>query len=644
LIQVHVDDERTQICFQSTSNLASIRELDRLQEILHQQIKSGLAERSSIEVLNVKVAGFLQRHDLLYSHLERYHGNYEFDEEFFELLDWAKVVLGDEPRLAPLSADDALGALERAGWDVDARHPADFQLRNLTALSHHPNAAFFSVPGAGKTVEALAFAHATSAERPPFCLIVAPRNAYGSWEHEIDACFLNDVESSVFRAVGGEEELRDVMFTVSPPRFVLVNYNRLHTRNSFFIGYLRHLEHLGHERVLILDESHHFKGGKSFANSVLQVAFHADRRIVLSGTPMPRHTEDLVPQFQALLPMNIQDIDASTVLDVSRNRFQRTTKNDLGLLSPNISYRAVEMTPTQHEVYQMLTDFYAREANSKGSTRTHAEFSRLGRILVYLLMQVANPTLIQSLVTQGLEPGNLDLRNRIMELNKNQPHQEDPRGPKFTWTAARARQLAAAGHKVLIWTSYVQNVEGLAEELEDLNAVYIHGGVGTDEFAGISTDEIYDTDDESNGEEETREAVIRRFKEDPSCWVLVANPAAAGEGISLHDVCHHAIFLDRNFDATKFMQAIDRIHRYGVNDIGEVICATTPTSIEIVFCPGTIDETVQENLARKQQQMYAWLNDPSLAPALAALNPVVSGEELARIFNPTGRPELEHEA
>lgn len=643
MIRVRLEDERVQVSFQSTANLASIRELDRVQHILHQQIKSGMAERVTYETLNVKIAGFLQCHDLILDHLENSHTDYEFDEEFFDFLDWASTVLEEEPCLTQLSLADALASLERVGWDMNARTPAQFQLRNLTALSGYPNAAFFSVPGAGKTVEALAFAHATSPAGLPYCLIVAPRNAYGSWEHEIDACFVDGVDQGMFRAVGGEMELRDVMFSDSPPRFVLVNYNRLHTRNSFFIEYMRHLDELGLERVLILDESHHFKGGKSFSTSVLQVAFHADRRILLSGTPMPRDVEDLVPQFQALLPMNIQEIGSSTVLEVSENRFQRTTKDDLGLRELDIHFRHIQMTPTQREVYLMLTDFYAREANSRGSTRTHAEFSRLGRILYYLIMQVSNPALIQSLVTQALEPGNLDLRNRILELNQRQPQHEDPRGPKFAWVVARARQLAAEGHKVLIWTSFVQNVESLAEELEDLNAVFIHGGVATNESAGLDNEVIYDSNDASQTVEQTREEVIRRFKEDPACWAMVANPAAAGEGISLHDVCHHAIFLDRNFDATKFMQAIDRIHRYGVNDRGEVICATTPTTIEIVICPETIDDVVHQNLARKQRRMYAWLNDPSLAPALGALNPAVSDEELANIFSQTGREEVETE-
>ena len=217
MIQVCVDDNRSRIIFHSTSNLALIRELDRLQHILHQQIKSGVAERASTEMLSVKIAGFLQRHDLLYDHLEQYHMNFEFDEEFFEFLDWANNLLGDEPNLQQLSTEDAMASLKRAGWDTKARHPAEFQLRNLTALSGHPNAAFFSVPGAGKTLEALAFAHATSPDRPPFCLIVAPRNAYAPWEHEINECFLDTVDSTVFRAIGGEKELRKVMFTSSLP-------------------------------------------------------------------------------------------------------------------------------------------------------------------------------------------------------------------------------------------------------------------------------------------------------------------------------------------------------------------------------------------------------------------------------------------
>ena len=43
-------------------------------------------------------------------------------------------------------------------------------------------------------------------------------------------------------------------------------------------------------------------------------------------------------------------------------------------------------------------------------------------------------------------------------------------------------------------------------------------------------------------------------------------PAAAGEGISLHHAAHDAIYLDRSYVSTHYLQSIDRIHRLGLNE------------------------------------------------------------------------------
>ena len=93
-------------------------------------------------------------------------------------------------------------------------------------------------------------------------------------------------------------------------------------------------------------------------------------------------------------------------------------------------------------------------------------------------------------------------------------------GPKIRRLIERVRELTQQGKKVLIWTSFVKNVEYLAEALEDLGAVYIHGGV----------------DAGSDDDEDTREGKIKKFHDDPNTQVLIANPAAASEGISLHQV------------------------------------------------------------------------------------------------------------
>jgi len=86
---------------------------------------------------------------------------------------------------------------------------------------------------------------------------------------------------------------------------------------------------------------------------------------------------------------------------------------------------------------------------------------------------------------------------------------------------------------------------------------------------------------------------------------LVANPAACGEGISLHTVCHNAIYLDRNYNAAQFLQSQDRIHRLG-------LAADVITDVEILIAPNTVDDSVQRRLDIKIANMARVLEDDSL--------------------------------
>jgi SNF2 family DNA or RNA helicase len=113
-----------------------------------------------------------------------------------------------------------------------------------------------------------------------------------------------------------------------------------------------------------------------------------------------------------------------------------------------------------------------------------------------------------------------------------------------------------------------------------VGAVFIHGGV--------------DTGDEND--DDTREGKIKLFHDDPNVRVLVANPAAASEGISLHRVCHHALYLDRTFNAAHYLQSEDRIHRFG-------LLPDQVTTVEIVECVGSVDETVRGRLGFKIGKM-----------------------------------------
>lgn len=154
-----------------------------------------------------------------------------------------------------------------------------------------------------------------------------------------------------------------------------------------------------------------------------------------------------------------------------------------------------------------------------------------------------------------------------------------------------AREWVGEGKKVLIWSGFVKTVEHLASLLADVGAEFIHGGISTD-------------DDDENLE--SREAVIRRFNApDSACRVLVANPAASSEGISLHHVCHHALYVDRNYNAGQYLQSEDRIHRIGLAE-------DVKTYVVVLAAPGTIDQSVARRLEAKVARMGAALNDPGL--------------------------------
>jgi hypothetical protein len=92
--------------------------------------------------------------------------------------------------------------------------------------------------------------------------------------------------------------------------------------------------------------------------------------------------------------------------------------------------------------------------------------------------------------------------------------------------------------------------------------------------------------------------------------VLIANPAAGGEGISLHKVCHDAIFLGRTYNAAHYMQARDRIHRLGLADGIEsnivVFEVTAPARL------GSIDLSIRNRLVSKISSMGQILDDDDL--------------------------------
>ena len=449
------------------------------------------------------------------------------------------------------------------------------QLNNLKKISHFPGAATFSVPGAGKTTEALAFffVNATDIDR---LLVVAPKNAFSAWDEQLDAC-MGENYGKFVRLRGGEAAIQIALRT--NPRFMLITYDQLSRVKNTIVPLLS-----SGNIYMFLDESHRIKGGKQIkrADAILEMAHLPKRKLIMSGTPMPQSPKDMVSQFSFLYPT--KDVTDTTVIDLIQPIFVRTTKGQLGI--PKLDHRVVQvpMTQLQREIYKTLKSEVRRQLNPVLSDSSRYELRRIGKCVMKVMEFVSNPSLLSNDMDYAF-----DRRVGALLLESD--------GPKIDYVCRRARQLAAEGKKVLIWSSFVQNVELIALRLSDLGAEFIHGGV--------------DAGDESDFD--TREGKIKRFHTDDTCKVLVANPAACSEGISLHKVCQYAIYLDRSFNAAHYMQSEDRIHRLGLSPDAK-------PQIEFVECEDSIDQVVRTRLELKVKTMAQALEDSSLSVEISSVD------------------------
>jgi SNF2 family DNA or RNA helicase len=84
---------------------------------------------------------------------------------------------------------------------------------------------------------------------------------------------------------------------------------------------------------------------------------------------------------------------------------------------------------------------------------------------------------------------------------------------------------------------------------------------------------------------------VRTFKNDPNVRILLANPAAAREGLTLTQA-RIAIYLDRTFNLVDFLQSQDRIHR---------LSQTKKCEVVLLIASGAIDEFIDFSLEQKHR-------------------------------------------
>ena len=398
-------------------------------------------------------------------------------------------------------------------------------------------------------------------------LVVCPKNAFAAWEEQLELC-APDSGSTILRLQGGVDGVTATL--LAKPTIALVTYQQLYRAAGPVAAYLAE-----NPSFMFLDESHRMKKGfaGAYGSTVLRLAHLPVAKLIMSGTPIPNSTSDLVPQFTFLYP-EIQANEQSVVQQI-RSVYVRTTKSELGLREPDRLLVDVSMNGPQRLLYENLRSEMRRQLSQLGVI-DRITLRSFGRSVVRLIQVATEPSLLA--------------RSDLREVQLLRDAIAEGPSPKVLEACRLARTLAADGHKTIIWSQFVQTVETISDMLGDMGADFIHGQVESD-------------DDEENTE--SREAKIKRFHDDPSAWVLVANPAAAAEGISLHTVCHHAIYLDRNYNAAHYLQSEDRIHRLGMSP-------EQRTTIFLLHTANSVDDSIRRRLEAKVNLMQSILNDPSL--------------------------------
>lgn len=492
-------------------------------------------------------------------------------------------------RLVEVNASDAAALLGRlaAVSDLTTFQPprmgptwvgelTDFQSRDLEKLQSLGHGANFSVPGAGKTRVALAvFESSRASGKVDRMLVVCPKAAFESWQIEAGICF------------SGTPLRVAIMDTSTPPAadVVLINYERLPIARAAIIQWLR-----TRPAMLVLDEAHRMKLGPAGAWGAVCLALgpYAIRRLILTGTPAPNGSKDLENLFAFVWPgqgraavaraLDEQDLRSASLQ--LRPLFVRTTKSELQLPPVDLSIRRLNLPPLHRDLYSALLG----QASGKwrGGER---DIEALGRIVLYLLMAATTPALLATGASRHeplpyrIPPLLASPGSSLAELMRDLPHYE--LSPKYQEVLAIVSSNAALGRKTLVWSTFVRSLKSLELLLSRFNPAIVHGGT------------------------EDRIEQLSKFRQDPACMVLLSNPATLGEGVSLHQVCHDAVYVDRDFGAGRFLQSLDRIHRLG-------LAPDIRTRITVLVANVTIDELVEQRLASKLHFMGSILDDPAV--------------------------------
>lgn len=491
------------------------------------------------------------------------------------------------------------------------------QLLSAFHLAFSQNACNFSVPGAGKTsvvYGAYAYLHslpASNSKHIDKLLIVGPLSSFGPWELEYEECFGRKPDAK--RLIGGtsRQDKLDYLYSSQTAELTLISYASLMGLQEDISFFLR-----SNKVMVVLDEAHKAKNttGGVIAQAVLNISKYSTARVVLTGTPAPNGYEDIYNMFKFIWPTkNVIGFEVNQLRDMTIRGgetrieslienispyFIRIKKSDLGIPpATNHPPILVEMGAYQKRIYEFIEKKYIDSMIEEGDFEASSHFKvLLTKARTIRLMQAAtNPGMLKKPLQDFVEDEDCpseaisaisddNILKAILDYERN----ETP--AKYEVVKNLVKKIISENGKVVIWATFIHTI------LELKNFLF-HNGILSQELYGEIPVEIEGISEDPEMQVLTRERIVKEFQ-NPECpyKVIIANPFAVAESISLHKACHNAIYIERSFNAAHFVQSKDRIHRYGLEQ-------SIVTNYYYLISQDTIDETIDSRLNEKERRM-----------------------------------------
>lgn len=451
------------------------------------------------------------------------------------------------------------GTSETPDWNNSRLSLRSYQSTGVQWLwwlySNHLHGLLADEMGLGKTHQAMALMCAIQHAKPGAkFLVICPTTVLDHWLDKIEE-FSPNLRPMVYHGPQRGQHFhrikkeRDVMIT---------SYGVL----------LRDIKQLGEIEweSVILDEAHLVKNNDT---STYKAACRVKGRIriCLTGTPLENHLGELKNLFDFLLPGFLGSDE------YFRKQFMQPIKKGDSPEREVALQRLIHPFKMRRTKDTVLPDLPAKVEDLRHCALTDEQVRHYRQVIE----MKAAPLVQQLQADQAPIPylhvfATITLLKQICDhpaLLVGAEHYKKHESGKFELLKELLDEALGSGHKVVIFSQYVEMIRIISSYLEESQIEHVT----------------------LTGQSRNRGEIISRFQTDPNCKVFVGSLLAGGIGIDL-TAASVVIHYDRWWNASKESQATDRVHRIGQNQSVLVLKLVTR---------GTLEEKIDRMIASKKQ-------------------------------------------